>query len=670
MVASAAMHAAIPNSGWRGPRKVRDAKAPSRPVTTTTRETLRRKIIRLSVFIKPPESWDPCSYQVLSKVYPSDNFNQIFISNFTPMNSAENLEHIRHSLAHLLAAAVLDIYKEEDIKLAIGPAVENGFYYDIEFPTSVKIGEADLSNIESKMRQILPSWKKFERKEVTPDEAKSHFLGNHYKNELINEIVTKGEPITLYTSGQFTDLCRGGHAENFSEYDPGAFKLDKVTGAYWRGDEKNQMLTRIYGLAFSTKKELQDHLSMVEEAKKRDHKKLGPALDLFTFSDLVGSGLPLWTPKGTLVRDLLENYVWSLRKEQGYQKVEIPHITKKDLYEVSGHWDKFKDELFRITTREGHEFAMKPMNCPHHTQIYARKQHSYRELPQRYASTTMCYRDEQTGELAGLSRVRSFTQDDAHVFCRESQVKAELKTIWNIVQTFYHSFGFSLKVRLSLHDPTQPDKYLGDKERWKKAEAILQELAEEMHAETFIGLGEAAFYGPKLDFMAKDSIGREWQVATIQVDMNMPERFDLTCKNEESKDERIVMLHAAIMGSIERFLSVLIEHTAGAFPTWLAPVQVALLPISEKHVQYAESVKEKILAVLPDARIEIDANNESIGKKIREVIGKKIPYQAVVGDKEIESKTVAVKHRNGEDLGSISVNDFIQKLIEEIVTKK
>jgi len=404
------------------------------------------------------------------------------------------------------------------------------------------------------------------------------------------------------------------------------------------------------------------------EEVSNDHKRLGRELDLFVFSDLVGSGLPLWTPKGTLLRNLLDDFVWELRKKYNYQQVEIPHITKKDLYEISGHWDKFKDDIFKITTREGHELAMKPMNCPHHTQIYARKPVSYRELPVRYANTTMCYRDEQTGELNGLSRTRSITQDDAHVFCREPQVKEEFLKIWDIIETFYKTFGFALEIRLSSHDPEHPEKFLGDKEKWKRAEDILRDVTKEKGTQTFDGVGEAAFYGPKLDFMAKDSLGREWQVATIQLDMNMPERFDLTCINEKGEKERIVMIHAAIMGSIERFLSIIIEHLNGAFPVWLAPVQVIVLPIGEKHHDYAREVTE--LLKKNALRAELNQDNESLGKRIRNAKVQKIPYLMVIGDKEVEAKTVSLEHRSEGSLGVQTIERCIEILTAAVSSKK
>jgi threonyl-tRNA synthetase len=578
----------------------------------------------------------------------------------------EDLQNKRHSLAHLLAKSVRELYP--GAQNAIGPAIDNGFYQDFDLPES--ISDEDLPKIEKKMREILKTWTTAERKEVSVEEAKQEFAWNPYKLELIEEFAKDGSTITFYTLGDFLDLCKGGHAEDASAIDPQSFKLTKVAGAYWKGDEKNKMLTRVYGVAFETKPELDAYLAMLEEAKKRDHKKLGVQLDLFTFSDLVGAGLPLWTPQGTLVRNLLSDFVWQLRKERGYEKVEIPHITKKELYEISGHWGKFKDELFIINSREGHEFAMKPMNCPHHTQIYSHLQRSYRDLPIRYESTTMCYRDEQTGELSGLQRLRSFTQDDAHVFCRYDQVKEEFMKVWDIIEAFYGMAGFVLTPELSFSDPAQQEKYLGTREVWEKAERQLLEIAQERGVKAEVILGEAAFYGPKIDFIAKDSIGRELQVATIQLDMSMPESFDLTCINEEGTAERIVMIHAAIMGSIERFLSVYIEHTAGNFPLWLHPTQVALLPISDKHLEYAAQVKKKLAASIPDLRVSTDDRAESVGKKIREASIKKTPYLCVIGDKEIEAGGVAVRGRGELDLGTISVEEFMERLKDEIENKK
>ncbi len=583
------------------------------------------------------------------------------------MNKESHMEAARHSLAHLLAAAVLEMYP--DTKLTLGPAIDTGFYYDFEF--SKPISDDILLKIEKSMRKLLPSWKKFEHKEVSVDEAKEIFKNNPYKLELIDEIISKKEKITLYTAGHFTDLCRGGHVENPSkEIDPESFKLDRVAGAYWRGDEKNKMLTRIYGLAFESKATLDEFLHIREEAKKRDHKKLGKELGLFTFSELVGAGLPLWTPKGTIIRELLNDYVWELRKEKGFQKVTIPHITKKDLYETSGHWSKFADELFKITTREKHVFAMKPMNCPHHTQIFASSPKSYRDMPQRYCETTMVYRDEQSGELSGLSRVLSITQDDAHVFCRKIQIQNEVFAIWDIIDTFYKTFGFSdLKIRISKHDPKHFEKYLGTAEIWQSAEEQLTALVEMRGVTNWIdGIGEAAMYGPKIDFIAKDSIGRTLQLATIQLDFNQPKNFGLVCTNEKGEKENVVMIHCAIMGSIERFMSVLIEHYAGVFPFWLSPVQTKILPINENHIGFAQKVFEALKKV--GIRAELDSSNEGLGKKVRNAKVEKIPYLLIIGDKEIESQKVTVENRDEGNIGTLSIEELVQKFESETITKK
>ncbi len=573
-------------------------------------------------------------------------------------------EHIRHTLAHLTAAAVRELYP--GAQNAIGPAIENGFYQDFDIPTP--ISDADLPAIEAKIRELLKKWTSSEEREVSADEARKEFAWNPYKTELIEDFVKEGKTLTFSVLGGFVDLCKGGHVKDPSkEIAPDAFKLTRVAGAYWRGDEKNKMLTRIYGVAFATKKELDAHLAMLEEAAKRDHRILGKRLDLFTFSDLVGSGLPLFTPKGTVIRDLLDSFVWELRKTRGYDRVDIPHITKKDLYEKSGHWAKFSDDLFHITTREGHEYAVKPQNCPHHIQIYARKPWSYRDLPQRYASTTKVYRDEQSGELGGLTRVLSITQDDAHSFCRLSQAKQEFSDIWDIVQEFYGAFGFEVRVRLSMRDPATPEKYLGEPAQWDAAEKILHEVAKEKKAEVFEGPGEAVFYGPKLDFMAKDSIGREHQVATIQFDFNMPDRFDLVCVNESGEHERIVMIHAAIMGSIERFMAVMIEHLAGQFPVWLAPVQARVLPVSEKVKDYAEKVVAHLRAA--GIRTEMSSLDETLGKRIREAEMDKIPYVLVVGEKEAAAGHVSVRHYARGQEEPVALEVCAAKIKEEERTK-
>jgi threonyl-tRNA synthetase len=401
--------------------------------------------------------------------------------------------------------------------------------------------------------------------------------------------------------------------------------------------------------------------------EERDHRTIGKELDLFTFSDLVGPGLPLWTPKGTTFRNELDKFIWEMREARGYEKVTIPHITKRELYEKSGHWEKFAEDLFRITAREGREYAMKPMNCPHHTQIFDRKPHSYREMPQRYAETTMVYRDEQSGELGGLTRVLSITQDDAHVFCRSSQVREEFLKIWDIVDTFYKQFGFTLRVRLSFRDMSTPEKYLGTPAIWDKAEGELRSLAEERGANTFEGPGEAALYGPKLDFMAANAAGREWQVATIQLDMNIPERFDLTCINEHGEKERVVMIHAAIAGSLERCAAILIEHYGGAFPTWLCPVQARVLPIGEAHFAYAQEVLERLKEA--DIRADMDNSNESLGRKIRDAKTEKIPYTLVIGDAEVAAGTATLESRDNGKIGALSIADITTKLSDEILTR-
>jgi len=576
-----------------------------------------------------------------------------------------NLEQIRHSFAHLLAAAIREIYP--GTKNTIGPAVDNGFYYDFEFPEGKAPSEKDFKEIEKKMGKVLTSWKGFEKVSVSIDEAKKQFADNLYKLELIDEIVSKGEEVTLYKSGDFIDLCRGGHSD-VADMKPDAFKLERVAGAYWRGDEKNKMLTRIYGLAFTSKSELDAYVIQIEEAKKRDHKKIGRELGLFVFSELVGSGLPLWTPKGTLIRDLLDAYVWELRKARGYMRVAIPHITKKDLYEKSGHWAKFKDELFKIETREGHIFAMKPMNCPHHTQIYDSELRSYRDMPVRYAETTMVYRDEQSGELSGLSRVRSITQDDAHVFCRENQIEQEMLAAWDIIDSFYSTFGFKLRVRLSRHDPEHFEKYIGSRETWQRAETQIKAITEKRGAKDVIdGLGEAALYGPKIDFMATDSIGRTLQVATIQLDFNMPERFELKCVNEKGEKEQIVMIHCAIMGSIERFVATLIEHTSGNFPLWLSPVQVKIAPVRESNYEKVREVGE--ILENTGLRVDADISDTGFGKKVREAKDQKIPYTIIIGDKDMEKGVVTLESRDKGKIGEMKIEDAVKMLVEENKTK-
>ena len=594
--------------------------------------------------------------------------------------SGTQIDNIRHSLAHLLAAAVVKKYPKA--KLGIGPTIEDGFYYDFLLPAGKKFSPEDLKEFEKTMRELTKQNLPFSGKKVTSAEAKKLLKDQPFKLELISDFTKEKLPLTVYSilrhdSGQagdlFTDLCKGGHVKSTKEIPADAFRLTKIAGAYWRGDEKNPQLQRIYGVAFGTKQELETHMKMLEEAEKRDHRRLGAELDLFTFSELVGGGLPLFTPKGTILRDILDNFVWELRKARGYERVDIPHIAKKDLYERSGHWEKFREDIFQIKTREGHTFAMKPMNCPHHAQIYARKKWSYRELPQRYASTTKVYRDEQTGELMGLSRVRSITQDDAHVFCRKSEIAEEMSKIWDIIEEFYGACGFpELSVYLSFHDPKEAKKYLGSPAVWKEAEAALTTLVKKRLGPSFdkkvkVEVGEAAFYGPKIDFITKDSLGRKLQVATIQLDMNMPERFDLVCVNENGKNERIFMIHAAIMGSIERFLAAFIEHTAGKFPLWLAPIQATVLPVGEKFEAYGKKVFEALQNA--GIRAELSIANETLGKRIREAEVQKIPYVLVVGEKEEKAKSVNVRHYKHGQEGEIAVQEFLAKTREEIEKK-
>jgi len=558
----------------------------------------------------------------------------------------DHLYAVRHSLAHLLASAVLELYP--NAKPTLGPPVDNGFYYDFDFGDE-KVTDEDLKKIQKAMRKKLSSWHEFSPEEKTAEEAKEFYAGNPYKLEIIEDIIESGETITFYTSGDFTDLCRGGHVTDMAKEVSGdMFKLDKLAGAYWRGDETRPMLTRIYGLAFASKEDLDAYLEQREEAKKRDHRKLGKELDLFTFSDLVGPGLPLFTPKGSLMRDLIIEKIQNIQKDLGYERVTIPHITKKDLYETSGHWEKFGDELFKVKGKSGTEFVMKPMNCPHHTQIYASQPRSYRDLPVRYMESTMVYRDEQAGELLGLSRVRSITQDDGHVFCRPDQMKQEINNIIHVIREFYSSLDMwneeTCWVSLSSRDPQEPAKYLGDPKLWDEAETVLAEVADEAGLNWKKVEGEAAFYGPKLDFMFKDAIGREWQLATAQLDFNMPRRFELEYTTSEGGKEVPVMIHRAIAGSLERFMSVIIEHFAGAFPVWLSPIQIAILPVSDAHDEYAQSVRDELKK--HGVRTELLSASDSLGKRMRNVKKAKTPFWIVIGDKEQESEKFTMEGRD------------------------
>ena len=568
----------------------------------------------------------------------------------------------RHSLAHILAAAVLEFYP--DAKHTIGPAIDNGFYYDFDF--NLPISEKDLPKIEKRMKEILKSWTEFSHEEKTKEEAKKYFAGNKYKKELIDEILEKGEKITFYTCAGFTDLCRGGHLVNpAKEISPDSFKLDRLAGAYWRGDEKNKMLTRIYGLAFEKKEELDAYVKQREEAEKRDHRKLGRELDLFIISEKVGKGLPLFTPKGALLRELLNDYSQSLRADKGWQKVWSPHITKNDLYKTSGHWDKFGGELFLVTSQEtSDKLVMKPMNCPHHQQIYASRPHSYKELPIKYMETTTVYRDEKAGELLGLSRVRCITQDDGHAFCTPDQIEKVYNELIEITKTFYNIIGMKIRARLSFRNPDKPEEYLGESKLWQKAQEILLNVAKKSKLEYFEAIGEAAFYGPKIDFMATDALGREWQLATPQLDFVQPERFGLKYIDNEGKEQTPVMIHFALMGSIERFLSVYIEHTAGNFPLWLSPVQVKVIPVRTNHNEYAKQVFE--LLKENNIRAEFDDADLNLGAKVRDAKNNKIPYWIVVGDKEITIKKITLESRDNGNLGQLDMSEVLTRFQDEI----
>lgn len=578
------------------------------------------------------------------------------------MSKSPNLENLRHSTAHLLAAAVMELYPQA--KRTIGPAIENGFYFDFDFGND-QVSEEDLAEIEKKMRQILPSWTFFEKHELSASEARKEYPGNEYKHELIEEFTKNGQQVTFYKSGDYWDLCKGGHVENPAK-EIGAFKLTSIAGAYWRGNEKNKMLTRIYGTAFPTQNELDQYLEAVEQAKLRDHRRLGKELDLFLFSDLVGSGLPLFTPRGTILRKQLLDFSEQLQEENGYQRVFIPHITKTELYKKSGHWDKFGTELFLVKSQETDEdFVLKPMNCPHHTQIYASRKRSYRELPIRYMETTVQYRDEKPGELLGLSRVRAITIDDSHVFCRPDQVEEEFIKILEMVKKMYNALKMSIHIRLSFRN--DEDKYLGDIKHWQDAQHTLESIAKKLNLEYTIAEGEAAFYGPKIDIMVTDSLGRQWQCATQQLDFVQPARFGLTYTDADGIEKTPFMIHKAILGSIERFLSVYIEHTAGNFPVWLSPLQVSIIPISEKHNDYAQ----KIYQLLKDNGIRVDADyrNDKMQGKIKDAQKLKVPFMLILGDKEIEAGTVTVRTREGENKFGVMMEKFLGELLEKISSK-
>lgn len=586
----------------------------------------------------------------------------------TKKENSNNLEIIRHSTAHVLASAVLQMFPEA--KFAIGPAIENGFYYDFELPRTL-IPE-DLPILEEKMRAIIKANHPFERADVSIKDALEDFkkAKQDYKVELIKDLEKEGnEKVSVYKSGSFVDLCSGPHLDSTGEIPVDSVKLTKISGAYWRGDEKNKMLQRIYGVAFGNKKDLKNYLHMMEEAEKRDHRKLGKELDLFCFSDLVGPGLPLYTHKGAIIRKEIIKYSNDLQKEIGYEEVHTPNINKAELFKVSGHYEKYHDDMLKVIsnyTKE--EYFLKPMNCPQHTQIYASKLRSYKELPIRISDFANLYRDEKPGELSGLARLRCFCQDDGHSFCREDQIKEEFLSVLSAVKKAMATYGMKYVIRLSLWNPKTPEKYLGDAKVWERSQKILEEILKSNKVEYYRAEGEAAIYGPKMDLVSKDSLGREWQISTIQLDFIMPERFGLKYIDEKGKEKTPVMVHRAIVGSPERFMGILIEHYAGAFPTWLSPVQVAVIPVSEKFEKYASELVSKFKEA--DIRVELHSDSESLGKRIREAEKQKIPYMLVVGEKEEKDSSVTIRQRGEKKQEVLKVEKFIEKISKEIKEKK
>ena len=602
--------------------------------------------------------------------------------------SEEELKSMRHSLAHIMAQAIQHLWPQA--KFGVGPAIDNGFYYDIYLDNGT-ISEADLPKIEEEMRKIVAANYPFERRDVSVAEAIDWAIkgDRSFKVELLNDLKRSGttvaselagekmgsvsdgdskvETVSLYSQGDYTDLCRGGHVDSTGKV--GAFKLTKTAGAYWRGNENNPQMQRIYGVAFATQEELDEYLNRLEIAKQRDHRKLGKELDLYTTSPLVGIGLPLFTPRGTILRDIVAQYSNQLRQKFGFEKVWTPHITKKDLYETSGHWAKFGEELFLVKSQEtSDEMALKPMNCPHHTQIFASRPRSYRDMPVRYLETTTDYRDEKTGELGGLNRVRSLTQDDSHIFCRTDQIEDEINNLLSAARELYGSINMKLRVRLSYRD--ESDSYLGDLSLWDSAQNQLKSAVEKVGLDYFEQEGEAAFYGPKIDFMATDAIGREHQVATVQLDFVQPQRFGLEYADADGNFTTPVMIHCALLGSIERFLSVFIEHTGGWFPFWAAPEQVRILTINDTVLEYVDKITtilSDITLMEPvrynDVRFTIDSRNESLGKKIREAASMKIPVQLIVGPKDMEANEVSVRTQSGEEKISLEqLAEYIKSL--------
>ncbi|MBP6196852.1 MAG: threonine--tRNA ligase [Fermentimonas sp.] len=591
---------------------------------------------------------------------PIENDSEV---NILTWDDAEGKHAYWHSSAHLMAEALQELYP--GIKFGIGPAIENGFYYDVDPGEGVSIKEADFPVIEKKMMELIAAKEDIVRKSISKTEAVKMFSerDENYKVELINEL--EDGTITTYTQGSFTDLCRGPHLPNTSYIK--AVKVLSAAGAYWRGDEKRPQLTRLYGITFPKKKLLDEYLVLLEEAKKRDHRKIGKELQLFTFSQTVGSGLPLWLPKGTQLRLRLEDFLKKIQRDFDYDQVITPHIGHKQLYVTSGHYAKYGQDSFKPiqTPEEGEEFLLKPMNCPHHCEIYKTFPRSYKDLPLRLAEFGTVYRYEQSGELHGLTRVRGFTQDDAHIFCTPDQVKDEFLKVVDIIFIIFNALNFKdFEAQISLRDPNNRDKYIGTDENWEKAERAIIEACEEKGLKTKIELGEAAFYGPKLDFMVKDALGRRWQLGTIQVDYNLPDRFELEYTGADNQKHRPVMIHRAPFGSMERFVALLIEHTAGKFPLWLAPTQAVVLPVSEKFNDYAYKIAKDLKKL--DIRAEVDDRNEKVGRKIRDNELKRIPYLLIVGEKEAENEEVSVRKQGGEVKGTVKISTFAEEVLAEV----
>jgi len=575
-----------------------------------------------------------------------------------------NLETLRHTCEHILTQAVLTLFPK--VKMAMGPATEDGFYFDFD-PNGEAISEADFAKIEKGMQEIIKKDLSIKKEEISFSEAEKLFANNEYKKEWLADIKKRGEKPTVYWTGEnFVDLCHGPHLASTGKVR--AFKLISVAGAYWHGDEKNKMLTRIYGTAFNTKNELDSYLKSLNEAKKRDHRKIARDLNLFSFSELVGAGLPLYSPKGALIRRLVNDYVEEVQSKNGYEQVWTPQIAKAELFKISGHYDKYKDSMFKVVSNYSkEEFFLKPMNCPQHTQIYASKPRSYRELPLRLTDFAMLYRDEKPGELSGLARVRSFSQDDCHVFCREDQVDAEVDMALSMTKEIMQTFGFSYKYRLSTRDPKHPEKYIGDPKIWDKVEKWAEKIMVRNNIQHFDGPGEAAFYAPKMDLIATDSLGREWQLSTVQIDFFLPERFNLKYIDSNGKETRPVMIHRAIIGSPERFLMIILENSAGNLPLWLTPTQIKVIPITDRNLEYAQTVSSSLEN--NGIRSNVDDRSEPLGAKIRNAQLEKTFYMIIVGDKEEKDQKISLRGRDGTDHGLRSLEEFIHNTLEKIAKK-